>query len=77
MNVNRSKSFTCFALRQSNQNIEIVPQEACIQHKGPETMLQERQAREAMTRSTATDSRRTNELRTSSSNHDQKRLSVF
>ncbi|XGW16838.1 hypothetical protein V3C99_001909, partial [Haemonchus contortus] len=65
------------ALRQSNQNIEIVPQEACIQHKGPETMLQERQAREMATSVNAsTESRRATVLRRPSA-HEQKRLSVF
>ncbi|XGW16837.1 hypothetical protein V3C99_001909 [Haemonchus contortus] len=77
MNVNRSKSLSCIALRQSNQNIEIVPQEACIQHKGPETMLQERQAREMATSVNAsTESRRATVLRRPSA-HEQKRLSVF
>ncbi|KAJ1373767.1 hypothetical protein KIN20_036271 [Parelaphostrongylus tenuis] len=35
------------ALRQSKKSIEIVLQEACIQHKDPETMLQERRVRES------------------------------
>lgn len=75
MNVRESQSFTCIALRQSKEHIEIVPQEACVQHKGPETMLQERQALEAAQMLAATDARRSNDLRRLPV-RDQKRVSI-
>ncbi|KJH43551.1 hypothetical protein DICVIV_10438 [Dictyocaulus viviparus] len=36
--------FSGVELHQSKENVEIVPQETCIEHKGPETMRQEQQA---------------------------------
>ncbi|CAJ0599650.1 unnamed protein product [Cylicocyclus nassatus] len=65
------------ALRQSKENIEIVPQEACVQHKGPETMLQERLLRESKQLATAPDRRSSSELNLMSPSREQKRLSVM
>ncbi|WKX98942.1 hypothetical protein Q1695_014093 [Nippostrongylus brasiliensis] len=76
MSVRESQSLTYIELRQSKENIEIVPQEACVQHKGPETMLQERHAREAAQMLASTDARRSNDLRRHPIRADQKRVSI-
>ncbi|KHJ83433.1 hypothetical protein OESDEN_16870 [Oesophagostomum dentatum] len=63
------------ALRQSKENIEIVPQEACVQHKGPETMLQERQARSSLPLKKTSEAR--DERHRMPPSLEQKRLSVI
>ncbi|ETN77437.1 hypothetical protein RB195_009188 [Necator americanus] len=64
------------ALRVSKENIEIVPQETCVQHKGPETMIQERQSR-SMHFDTVPEERHTNDVHRKLPQREQKRLSVI